>query len=547
MSKKKNILVILESQVDKIILGVIVFISLILLWMYVIGNPYGEKVRVGGREVSVNPGNIDRKIKEGADKLLDGLEQPPKSSEYSVYDKTNLPRYMEKMQCAIPDIPSDLSIPYPGVGEAAIVEDRLYAIPVIPAVTDVKTAVLRGAAQVPLEEVMPGMPYTSIETKLEDIDFVTVSGHFDLQQLYNNFQLSFTGPGLKSSWKDSRLAKPVFAQFELQRRTQLEDGSFSEWTTVPRSKIDAYKKLLEQLPLHTDQMQFGVDVWMSQYESEDVQFDILQPDSYLFGISRTEWMPPEFLDETLQILKKQADKEKKELIEARRKSRETTDRGTNRRTTRRPSPTRPTGGRDMETLGGERERERQAARRTERTLKDVERDMENAMLKKGARLENMREPVLAWVHDDTIQPGHTYEYRVRMGVFNPISGKDWFQKDQLAFKDQTVLWSDYSEPTEAIEIPKMLHVFPIDPLKAKDDSQEIEGVKVEVARYYMGRWQSHEFDVYPGQTIGYPVEETPDDENVQTPDGGLVEVMMRGAGVIRLVQRRKQRSIIPPA
>lgn len=177
------------------------------------------------------------------------------------------------------------------------------------------------------------------------------------------------------------------------------------------------------------------------------------------------------------------------------------------------------------------ERERQTPRRTERTQQDVERDMQNAELKKGTRLDNLREPVLVWVHDDTVQPGQTYEYRVRMGVFNPITGKDWFHEDQLAFKEQTVLWSAYSEPTEEIKISKMLHVFPMDVLTQtqNDGSKTIEGVKVEVARYYMGQWQSHEFDVYPGQTIGYSVEETPDKEGMQTPDGVLMEgIGMRG-------------------
>lgn len=520
MSKKKNILMILESQVDKIVLGVIVLISLVLLWLYVIGNPYGEKVRIGGRETSVNPGSIDRKVRDDAQKLLADLDQPPKSGPYTVYSGTNLADYTQKLQCAVPDIPSDLSVPYPGVGEAVIEEDRLYAMPSIPDLTDVKTAVMRGAAQVPVEEVTPGMPYESVETKLMDIDFVTVSAHFDLQRLYNNFQLSFAGPGLKSSWRDDRLATPVFARFELQRRAKLDDGTYSEWTTVPRAKIDPYKKLLDQLPLQADQMQFGVNVWMSQFQSNDVQFDILQPDSYLFGISRVEWMPPEFLQETFQILDKQAEQEKRDAREERLKSRETDrrtatpERGTDRRTTttRRPAQTRPTGPRDMEPPV-EATREVTTRRPAERTLQNVERDRQNAILKKTTRLDSLREPAMIWVHDDTVQPGQTYEYRIRIGVFNPITGKDWFQKDQAAFKDQTVIWSAYSEPTEDIQIPKMLHVFPMETVK--NDSKTVDGVKVEVAKYYMGQWQSHEFDVYPGQTIGYPVEEAPKETATQ--------------------------------
>lgn len=540
MSKKKNILMILESQVDKIVLGVIILISLAFLWFYVVGNPYGVKVRIGGRETSVNPGNIDRKVKDDAQKLLVDLDQPPEPGPYSNFNVTSLADYTRKMQCSVSDIASDLSVPYPGVGEAAIEEDRIYAMPAIPDLTDVKTAVLRGAAQVPVEDVTPGTPYESVETKLADMDFVTVSAHFDMQRLFNNFQLSFDGPGLKSSWRDERLATPVFAQFELQRRTQLDDGTYSEWTTVPRTKIDPYKKLLEQLPLQADQMQFGVNVWMSQYRTNDVQHDILQPEAYRFGISRVEWMPPEFLHETYQIMEKEAEQQKREAREERLKSRETdrrtntpergTDRRTNtpergadRRTTTNRRPTQATrpgvGPRDMEPTIAEPTRGT-LRRPAERTLQNVERDMQSAMLKTTARLDSLRDPVMVWVHDDTVQPGQTYEYRIRIGVFNPITGKDWFQKDQAALKDQTVLWSAFSEPTEAIKIPKMLHVFPMETVK--NDAKAIEGVKVEVAKYYMGRWQSHEFDVYPGQTIGYPVEETPKSNTLAQP-GGFAE------------------------
>ena len=538
MSRKKTILAALENHVDKIILGVMVFISLVLLWKYVISNPYGAKVRIGGRQTSVNPGNIDRKLKADADKLLQGLDQPPKSDDYRVYDKTAVADYTRKMQSAIAQVPSDLSIPYPGVGEAVREEDRLYVVPQIPSLSDVRVAVVRGAAQIPAEEVTPGMPYNAVQTKVEDMDFVTVSARFDIERLYNNFQLSFTAPGLK--WPDSQLAKPVLARLELQRRVKLDDGSFSEWSTVPRAETDAYKKLFEQLPFHADQMQFGVDVWISQFESQDVQMDILQPPAYEFAVSRVEWMPPEFLQETYDIMQKEVEQERREAIEERRKMREAEQRatrstgGNERRSIRRPVQTRPGAGlRDTETMD---EAQRRQTRRPERTRQDVQRDMRRAMLRQNVRLESIREPVLVWVHDDTVQPGQTYQYRIRMGVFNPITGKDWFYEDQLAFKDQTVLWSDYSAAADDVKIPKMLHVFPMDPLTVtrEDGSREIQGVKVEVAKYSMGRWKSHEFDVYPGQPIGYPVKEEQED-GMQPTDGlGVVNprfIDRMGAGM----------------
>ncbi len=524
MSKKKSFLSILENQIDKIILGVMILISLVLLWLYVIGNPNGQKVRIGSRgETKVNPGNIDKKIKEQADQLINKLQLPSQATEYDKALPDYVGNYTRDLQCSISDISADLPVPYPGVGDVLIEEERLYTVPVIPMLANAQLAVLRGTAEVPVDEVNPGNPYSTVESKLVDIDLVTVSGDFNFQELYNNFQLSFNGPGLKSSWKDSRLATPVFAKTQLQRRRKLKNGDWSPWSEVSRTKVDMYKELLEQLPLNTNEMEYGIDVWISQYQAEDVQFDLLQPEPYVFTISQAEWMPPKYLIQTLDIMKKEDDKQKREMIDQRKAQRENERRSTSR-------------GRDQRGRGGfmegggrrpgrpdraEREREaaeRLAARKTERerTLQDVERDVEKYTLKEGTRLDTIREPFPIWVHDDTVEPGQTYQYRVRMGVFNPIVGKDWFRKDDVEFKNQTVFWSDYMEFPDEVVISKMLHVFPMETLVKKDETKEVEGVKVEIDKYYMGQWKTQEFDIYPGQIMGHEVEDVP--EETRGPD-----------------------------
>lgn len=503
MSSKKNFLVMLESQVDKIVLAVIVLISLALLWFYVLSNPYAEKV--GAKKLS--PGQIDKTIRQDADRLLEELDKLP-SDEYAAYNETHLSDFSKMMECPISDVSSELVVQFPGVGDAIIEEDRLYEVPVIPLLNDVQLATLRGAAKVPVDEVGPANPYEKAETDLADIDLVTIAGYFDVQSLFNNFRLSFDGPGLKSSWKDPKLATPVFAKMQLQRRTK-RDGSWDEWQDVPRTQIDMYQKLLAQLPLIPDEMQFGINVWMSQYQNPDVQLDILQPQSYLFEISKTAWMPPQFLIESQEIIGKEQEQEKRRLREERQKANEAQQRGGDRRTTtrdRRPTRDRTTTGRDPMTMEMGGDRDRTAARTTrekERTVADVEKDVEGEMLTTIDRLQARRDPLLVWAHDDTAEPGQTYQYRIRLGVFNPIMGKDWFKQSQAEFKEQTVLWSQYSEPTEEIEVPKMLHVFPMEIIA--DASKAVEGAKVEVAKYHLGQWQSYDFDVFPGQIIGSAV------------------------------------------
>lgn len=512
MSSKKNFLMTLESHVDKIVLAVIILIGLVLLWLYVLSNPYAEKF--GSREYS--PGSIDKEIEKKADQLLEDLEKlpEPKPYEYAFVDD-----FKKQLQCSISDVSSELAIQFPGIGDKIIEEDRLYDVPVIPALYEVQMATLRGAARVPLEQVSPGNPYKSAESELADIDQVTISGRFDVQSLYNNFQLSFTGPSLKSTWKDPKLASPVFAKMDLQRRRQLKDGSWSDWQEVPRTKIDAYQELLGKLPTDIDQMQFGINVWMSQYENPEVQLDIVQPESYLFEISKSEWLPPEYLNEKYDLLEKEKDAEKRRLREERLKQTETTRGGDQRTTATRQPQTRERPARERQTRGGRgggdmmgmemmmggKETAARPTREPERTVESVQKDADAEMITGTTQLQAQRDPLLVWAHDDTAEPGMVYQYRIRLGVFNPIMGKDWFRQSQAEFKDQIVLWSAFSEPTDPLEVPKMLHIFPTETLVAKNGEKTVEGATVEVAKYHLGQWKSYSFDVYPGQVIGGPI------------------------------------------
>jgi hypothetical protein len=513
--KNKKLLLILEKQIDKIVLGVFALISLFLLWVFVIGNPYSEKVRIQGRERTLSPSEIDRYVKQEAEKMLPELKKPAPPINYN---EPYVANYQQKLECSISGISSSVLIPSPGAGEGVIEEERLYALPPIPALTAVAIADLRGAAKVPTEEITPGRPYVNAMGEVEDIDLVSVSARFDVKRLYTNFQQSFMGPRLKTSWKDPALATPIFANLELQRRARQKSGQWGPWESVPPAKIDSYQEQRKELPLTLEQSQFGVNLLMPLYKEEAVQRNILQPESYLFSVSRMEWLPPTFLKEALDIQDKEDEKAERKKREERLKARTTeTDRAN-----RRPQPTRQQqpAGRDRDARGGgERgtmpdimmgEGDYGMTPRTvapkERSVDDVKKDFEKERLDEKSNVSD-RQDLLVWVHDDTVEPGNTYQYRIRIGVFNPIAGKDWFEKDQAQYKNQVVLWSDSSEPTEELVIPRRIYVFPTEVFASNTVSNTIEGVKVEVAKYYLGQWRDFDFDVYQGQIIGYEVED----------------------------------------
>ena len=518
--KQKNLMLMLESHIDKIVLTIFVIISLALLWVYVIGNPYGKEVRLAGIEKKLSPSQIDRNICEELEDAIPRLNDPaqqltPLPSLWPEYDRL--------VQCPISDISTDLQIPAPGEGEEPVLADRTYVLPNIPPLMDVSIESLRGAAKVPTEEIGPDRLYESAGGEVADVDLVSVSARFDVPRLVNNFQQSFMGPRLTSSEKDPRLAEPVFARLELQRRAKQRNGDWGPWEIVPRTQIDAYQKLLEELPEQLQQSEFGVDLLISQYKNQKVQHDILQPEPYSFSISRTDWMAPEFLVQALDILDKEEDQARRDSLEERRRQRENQD--NNRRgNERRPAANR----RNMNT-GRTRENERatrpgpvgyddgQIGRpvrpvRRETTVDDVQKEFEAEMLKETQNVTSIQDPLLVWAHDDTVQPGNVYQYRVRIGVFNPIAGKDWFQEDQAEYKDQVILWSSYSEPTDPIDIPQRIYMFPMETITADSGNNEPTGVRVEVTKYFLGQWRDYDFDVFPGQIIGYEVEDVDGDE-----------------------------------
>ena len=549
MSKKKGNFV--EQHVDKLILAVIGLICLGLLWIYVFSNPFGPVI--GGRKESLS--SLQSRLEQKKDQIRKKIDEIKPGAPVAATDF--IAGYEQMLVCSIPKIDASIYPLTPGIGSQAIGSDREYAVPEIPALQDVKIAYIRGAVYLPTEEVTPEMPYASVETKIGDLDFVTVSARLDVKRLVQQFESSFMGLGVNASHKDRGLATPVAARIELQRRVKGADGTWSEWGPVAIPQTVAYRKTFEKLPMISEDLGGGgVHVLVAQYKDLFRQISLLQPPPYDFASTRYQyWMPPQYLEEVQKLLQQQED-------EAKRQKRETAaaagaaggpmgpglagEMGPGGRATRpiQARPTRPdTGrGRDQRTgpdrgVPGEigpgglpTERPGRPGVRP-RTIEDVYRDYQKEILTGDWWTRN--EPILIWAHDDTIQPGKTYQYRIRAGLFNPIAGRDWFRPDQQEYKNQVILWSPFAQADSAkkdamtVAVPKMLHIFPMDISKNNPDA-----VLVTVAKYYYGRWRSEDFEVLPGQMIGSVVEPKKSTASVAAGETGAGPGMaMEGAGM----------------
>lgn len=125
-------------------------------------------------------------------------------------------------------------------------------------------------------------------------------------------------------------------------------------------------------------------------------------------------------------------------------------------------------------------------------------------------LSKRDKPLLVWGFDDTAKPGKVYRYRLRVGAFNPVAGTNQLVDLDMNKKDQVILWSDFSEVTQPIEIPKMLYLF------AKNVQERTKTATVEIARYRLGYWRTEDFQVRPGESIGKEVEPKEEEDRTRS-------------------------------
>jgi len=511
----------LEVNVEKIVIGIVALVCVWLCISRLIFSP--NKIKYEAK--SFSPGQIDLYVYEKAQQLNKKLKKPPEPA----------PRREEKsedfialLNCTVRDI--DLSV-YPPIPPyiAEQEKERRYFAPEINNIEDVKAEHIRAVAYVPVEAVSEQRTYDDVQAEPNDIDLVTVEAKFDVEQLRDNYYESFAGPGVEQAWRDPCLIKPVFAAVQLQRQHLLPDGSWSSWQSIPRTKIDNRKTMFQVIEDVNELPPGGLKVRLLQFDNPNIQKDLLQPRAYAIASTNEEWFPPSLhekylhkvretkLRERRQEREKAKEQRQREREQARteRLSRMTVQRspatqdgsienaGAPDESTARTSRTMPRQARQtrLERLR-ERERQKQVSEtpqvtsKPKSTIADVYEELNDILLKPDSDLTQMQQPLTFWAHDDTVEAGKTYRYRIRIGVFNPIAGTEQFEDKDKNLKNKVVLWSEFSSPTSTIQIPKTLYFF------ATKVQEAAKRVEVIVCRYLLGHWYSKSFPAHPGEVIG---------------------------------------------
>jgi len=555
-----NFLEALEQHIEKIVLAIVALVCIWLLLSRVIVSP--NVISYNDRKFS--PGDIDNYILNNQVKSLNAkLNRQPEARE--AY-KTQIESFIARIDSSI-NIDSNLIVPLPAYSSGQISDGRVYNLPLIAQaddsgdgfigeVKDVVAEHIRAVAYVPTENIDEEKTYDKVDHKPDDLDLVTVQATFDVAPLAKNLYESFAGVDVREQWRDPCLAKPIFAAVQLQRQQLLADGSWSEWQTVPREAIDHHKKLFDVVEEVGDLPAGGMEVRLLKYHNMQVQVDLLQPRTYQIASAKEQWFPPMLHK---KYVRRQKEEDMQKMLEAKSKAKkaetnERQERMDRSRTSERPRSEAITNIEDiyrMYSSGGSsrkssarrnrpderRSRERSTRRRDREVTtrsrakpptsmvsqtSELESDMygklDEILITKETNFAKMTKPLTFWAHDDTVEPGKSYRYRIRLGIFNPIAGTNQFTEQYKSQKNKVVLWSRFSDETEVVKIPAMLYFFPI--------QDSAKAVTVQVSRYILGYWYSKNFTVRQGEVIGKVVktEAVKNDEQVLRKDKQKVAI-----------------------
>lgn len=518
-----------EEHIEKVVLLLVALGCLYPFYKYVLIPP---KFELDGRKFG--PGQIDIYISERAEQLNQQLNRPAEPMEYS--DPCS-PKFMADMKG---DWLVSTAMNWPAPYSVEERTDKKYRIPVIGPLEDTAVEHIRAAAYVPKVPVTQENAENQDIYEPNDIDLVTVQASIDSDRITERFEECFSGREVPEQWRDASLAKPVFAAVELQRQELKPDGQWSDWQDIGRIKTDVHRNEFDMIEDVNNLPTGGVTIRRLRLSNPEMQADLLQPEPYRIASMEERWFPPVLHRRFLTI---QRDKEAQERREAlalsreqqpeerdrtriddrdrgRERDRDRTDRDRGARTSREPAggpsrggnsrnpggsrstvrPVRPDRERRVETAPTEQQTRMQKTATDETELYN---ELNKILLLQAKDNEQSEEPLLFWSHDDTAEPGKSYRYRIRVGVFNPIAGTGQVYAQDAAYANKAILWSDFSDVTETVSIPKRVYFFPLNVQEAA------KAAEIQVCKYTLGYWYSEQFMVKRGETIGRPAKVPP--------------------------------------
>ena len=543
----------IDEHIEKVALVIGGLAAIYVLYAFVLRGPElvfdNQKFR---------PGQLDIYIAEQSEKLKERLARDPIPKPPYVPQSVD---FLAKMNLVLD---KNLNVLWPVPSSVEMMVDKKYRMPVIGSVNDVAVEHIRAAAYMPKVAVTAENAGVEDTYEPNDLDLVTVQASFDLAPLIDSFQECFAGKEVPEGWRDAGLIKPVFAAVQLQRQRFGDNGEWGQWEDVPRVKIDPKRddyKIIEDV---NGLPSGGVMIQLAKFSDPQMQVKLLQPEPYKIASAEEDWLPPLLHRKFLAVRREKEAQDRRETIATEREAKAAEERdktaarpakedrgvtekprGTTEQTGRTTTPPSRAagaagyrggaaggGGRGGMEMGGG------AARNPSRTTtakpdRTVERDRRtesttSADQKKTAKpvmteatiydemkkmllgrkdISKLRETVTLWAYDDTVEPGASYQYRIRLGVFNPVAGTGQVREEDAANDSKVILWGEFSDVTDVVAIPKRIYFFPINVQEAA------KAAEVQVCKYVLGYWHSEQFMVKRGDVIGRVARVEPSDKD----------------------------------
>ena len=568
-----------EEHVEKIILVIVGLVCAFLLITRVILSPN----MVSYDDENFSPSEIDDYVYQQALRLKQKLNDPPEQLEPY---KPKAGDFLALLDSSINNVDMTLwpVVPYELGADARIA--GVYSLPRIGEVNDVAVEHIRAVAYVPLEPVTEENPYDKAGNEPNDIDLVTVEAKIDVKQLYDKFYERFVedveeewaDPCLaKPIFASVQLQKQ-----ELNSDGTWSDWQVVPRQKIDQyRKLFAITDNIDELPpgglkvqmLQFDDKNIQIDLLQPQaYQIASAKEEWFPP---VLHRKYMDLLRKETLEEKREAKETEREERERELGEKRSRRADSrtgtagagrTSRtgsgssssgglggdiygggGTNTRSRDRSRDRQTTTGRLTET-GGTTDRRRSSRNRTSSTdqmmditglygndmgdgrgnlrrgpsTNDIYYEYDEVALTGFTDFSKLREPMLFWAHDDTIEPKKTYKYRIRLGVFNPIAGTNQLSEQSISQKNKVILWSDFSDVTEPVEIPGRSYFF------ARDIQEAAKTITVTVCQYVLGHWYSEDFKVRRGEVIGDVIEVEPEKEKTQRSQRGRSQDALGG-------------------
>jgi hypothetical protein len=140
-------------------------------------------------------------------------------------------------------------------------------------------------------------------------------------------------------------------------------------------------------------------------------------------------------------------------------------------------------------------------RREQQEKREVAREPSYAVWKQTEWITNPEkegEPAV-WFHDDSVQPGKTYRYHMRVKLWNRYVGRRAALRDPTQ-ADEPVLLGEWSLPSPPITVAPKRHFF------VRGPSFGEPAASVDVFTWHKGNWLKEDFKVRVGDVIGGVVE-----------------------------------------